>query len=192
VPVWTSQLLAAEWLRSEPMPVTARLVPLGMGFRLEVTNHLNRPLTDVRVAFQDRLHTLGPVAANAAARFTLEPQLGEPLASFVQRQASGWPEILGQRRQAFGENARWITPSSSNVIATSFLSQLPGPGPNQRLFLTPAGLDLSPLVERGDALLFAWDGGHAPIPSFRQFPAVRSQQNTLYRLAVPVGPVGAP
>jgi hypothetical protein len=191
VPVWTSQLLNSEWIQSDTMPFTASIVPQGATFQVRVTNLLTRPLTDLRLVMQDRLYLLGNLPARGAVDQVLEPQASEPLAAFVQRHASGWHAILDKRQQAFGENATWPGANSTNVTAASFLSQLPASAPNQRQFLAPAGLDLGPLVERGDAVFLAWDPGHAPVPSFKRFPTVRSQQNTLYRLAIPLGSAGA-
>jgi hypothetical protein len=58
---------------------------------------------------------------------------------------------------------------------------------NQRNFVYPAGLELSPLIERGDAVLLAWDPDHAPFGgSLNQFKTVRSHRNTMLRLSVPV------
>ena len=192
VPVWTSQLLNSEWLQSDTMPFTARLVPQGANLQVQVTNHLNRPLADVRLVLQDRVYALGTVPANGVADRTLEAQAGESLENFVRQHATGWQDAVTRRQQAFGDNtSRWLSLDSTNVIAASFLSQLPAVGQNQRLFVMPAGLDLSALVERGDAVLFAWDAGQAPIPSLKRFKTVRSQQNTMFRLAIPSGPAGA-
>lgn len=77
------------------------------------------------------------------------------------------------------------------MTAATFVGQFPGPGQNQRHFVHPAGLELSSLVERGNAVLLAWDAGHAPVPSMKRFKTVRSQQNTMYRLAIPIGAGGA-
>ena len=61
-------------------------------------------------------------------------------------------------------------------------------GPNQRGFVCPEGMDLTPVVERGDAVLLAWDPGHAPgNGSMNRFKTVRSHRDTLLRVAVPVG-----
>ena len=50
------------------------------------------------------------------------------------------------------------------------------------------GLDLTPMVDRGDAVVLAWDPGHAPgNGSMNRFKTVRNHRDTLLRLAVPVG-----
>jgi hypothetical protein len=44
------------------------------------------------------------------------------------------------------------------------------------------------VVERGDAVLLAWDAGHAPAnASMNRFKTVRNHRDTLLRLAVPIG-----
>ena len=61
------------------------------------------------------------------------------------------------------------------------------PYQQQRGFVSPFGMDLTPVVERGDAVLLAWDAGHAPANgSMNRFKTIRSHRNTLLRLAVPV------
>ena len=78
--------------------------------------------------------------------------------------------------------------NSTNLTAASFAAQLANVGPNQRGFVCPEGMDLTPVVERGDAVLLAWDPGHAPgNGSMNRFKTVRSHRDTLLRVAVPVG-----
>jgi hypothetical protein len=55
-------------------------------------------------------------------------------------------------------------------------------------YRSAAGWDLTPLVERGDAVLTAWLPDYAPMATLRQFRAVRTHQSTCYRLMLPVGP----
>jgi hypothetical protein len=55
-----------------------------------------------------------------------------------------------------------------------------------RQFIAPPGLDLSPLLARGNAVLLAWAPDYSPVKPMRQFTPRRSHQNTLWRVAVPV------
>ena len=192
VPVWTSQLLASDWVQTDTPPLSASLMPQGPNLKVRVRNELDRPLTDLRLAWRDQIFALGEVKAKSAAEFTLDREKGELLAPFVQRHAGNWQTIVQQRQHAFGsDQSRWLALDSTNVTAATFVGQLPGLGNNQRLFVHPAGLELSSLVERDNAVLLAWDAGHAPVPSMKRFKSVRSQQNTMYRLAIPLDAGGA-
>jgi hypothetical protein len=55
-----------------------------------------------------------------------------------------------------------------------------------RHFIAPPGLDLSPVVEHGNAVLLAWAADYSPVKPLRQFNPRRSQKNTLWRVAVPI------
>ena len=96
------------------------------------------------------------------------------------------------RQHAFGDNtSRWIDLDAAHLSAVSFASQImnvnAAPYQQQRGFVSPLGMDLTPVVERGDAVLLAWDAGHAPANgSMNRFKTIRSHRNTLLRLAVPV------
>jgi hypothetical protein len=71
-------------------------------------------------------------------------------------------------------------------MAASFLSHLGGSQESMRHFISPPGLDLSAVVEHGNAVLLAWAGDYSPVKTLRQFTPRRSQKNTLWRVAVPV------
>jgi hypothetical protein len=71
-------------------------------------------------------------------------------------------------------------------MAASFLAQTSGQPNVGRNFIEPPGLDLSMVVERGNAVLLAWAGDYSPVKPLYQFSPRRSHRNTLWRLAVPV------
>jgi hypothetical protein len=192
VPVWTSELLVSDWLQADTPPLTASLVPQGPNLRVRVRNELNRPLTDLRLAWQDRLYPLGDVKAQSTAEFTLDAEKSQALDEFVRQHAGNWQQNVQMRRRAFGSDQLWLDLNSANVTAATFVDQLPSPGNRQRMFVHPAGAELSSLVDRGHAVLLAWDAGQAPVPSMKRFRTIRSQQNTMYRLALPPDTGGAP
>ena len=70
-------------------------------------------------------------------------------------------------------------PNSS--MAISFISHLA-----DERFLTPPGLDLSPLLTQGNAVLLAWEPDYSPIKPINLFPTRRSHKDTLWRIAAPV------
>jgi hypothetical protein len=90
-----------------------------------------------------------------------------------------------QRTFGGGESGR-IDDLANSAMAASFLSRLSGPQDTMHKFITPPGLDLSPVAEHGNAVLLAWAGDYSPVKPLRQFTPRRSQKNTLWRVAVPV------
>ena len=139
---------------------------------------------------RDRVYTLGSLPPNQSSTFTVE-QTGMLLRDFVMQNGNQFTLAAQSRQHAFGDNtSRWLDLNSAHLTAVSFISQVAntGPYPNPRGFVCPAGLDLTPVVERGDAVLLAWDAGHAPDNgSMNRFKTARSHRDTLLRLAVPVG-----
>jgi hypothetical protein len=55
-------------------------------------------------------------------------------------------------------------------------------------FLSPPGLDLSAVVERGTAILFAWEEDYSPTKPIYQFSPRRTHRNTLWRVPVQMNP----
>jgi len=195
VPVWTSLLYISDWEETADPPLTAHLRPQGIQHALTVQNLLPRPLPHAHVAFQGRLYDLGELPARQSKTFTLSPNQGRPLYDFVNSLAgpaagNRFQQAANSRRQAFGRDQFGrldLTPE--HVIAASFIAQLGAYQGNQRIFLYPRGVELSPLLNRGDAVLLAWDGAHSPTSNpLRRFKPPRTTQNTMLRLAVPVAP----
>ena len=73
-------------------------------------------------------------------------------------------------------------PAAAACFTRGFLSRSGGNNP----FMTPPGLDLTELVDRGQAVLFAWTAGYAPVAPLNQFSPRRSTRNTLWRLSCEV------
>jgi hypothetical protein len=71
-------------------------------------------------------------------------------------------------------------------MAASFLSRFGGPQDSMSRFISPPELDLSVVVEHGNAVLLAWAPDYSPVKPLRQFTPRRSQKNTLWRVSVPV------
>ena len=122
----------------------------------------------------------------------LAPATGSLLRDFVTQQGGGFSGVIGGRRQALGDDrAGRLEASPAHVMAASFAEQLNvnlGNGNNfQGRWDLPARFDLTPLVERGDAVVLAWDAGHTFMPTpINQFSPRRTSRDTLLRLAVPV------
>jgi len=142
----------------------------------------------LRLAFQGRLHDLGDLAANATKTLTLDPTKGQDLGVFVKNVSQRFQNAASTRRQAFArDQSGRLELSPENVTAASFIGQAGNVQANQRTFLYPRGMDLSPLVARGDAVLLAWDAGHSLMTGgLRRFNPVRTSQDTMLRLAAPI------
>lgn len=191
VPVWTSQLYVADWWQMGATPLRARVVDQGARLQVTVENHLAQPLSKAHLVVGERIYELGPLTQQHTNTFTLERNQGTPLREFVQRQGNQFQAAVSQRQQAFGSeriSQAWDIPLCT--MAASFVSQLsPAPGnvgPYYGGFVAPAGMDLSALVERGDAVLLAWEAGHSLINPINQFTPRRVQRDTLLRLAIPL------
>ena len=193
VPVWTSQLLVSDWMQSGDYPFTATIAPKtaaqGAKWEITVENHLDRELKEIRLVLRHRVYDLGPLPPNKTSTFSVDQRAGLALGDFAQQNGSQFVVAAQNRQHAFGDNAsRWLELNPAHLTAVSFLSKVMAVGPNQRGFVCPAGMDLTPAVERGDAVLLAWDPGRSPgDSSMNRFKTVRGRRDTLLRMAVPVG-----
>jgi hypothetical protein len=192
VPVWTSQLYVSDWGESGNAPLVASIVTQGANRQLNLRNDLGLELKEVRLVLHDRIYEIGDVPAGRSMTVPLEQSTNAALRDFVVQNGSQFQMAVQQRQYAFGDNAqRWVELNSRTVTAICFPSQVMPVGPQQRGLVYPAGMDLWPLVERGDAVLLAWAPGHSPSTTpLNRFKTIRSQRNTMFRLAIPAGRPG--
>src|SRR5262249_10978384 len=132
---------------------------------------------------------LGELPAKQTRTIT-RPASGQTLRSFVQNYAGHFQQAVNQRRQAFGGNALQIYDIPNSTMAASFLSQIrdvhaqqPYNNPN---FITPQGMDLSPLLDRGQAVLLAWAADYSLVKPLNRFSARRGHRDTLLRVAAEI------
>ena len=133
-----------------------------------------------------RVHSLKEIPASKTLTASISPDGGLWLKDFVLQHANTFASVVQGRRQAFGRQSGRLDQPEQASIAASFGSNLEAQ-PNgtqfyQGNFIFPEGLDLSPMVARGGAVLLAWDAGNAPVEPIARFKPIRSQQNTLYRV----------
>jgi hypothetical protein len=189
VPVWTSQLFVSDWMQPGTYPFSATVEARGRNWQVTVENHLDRELKELRLVVRDRVYALGNLPPNKISTFSVD-QTGMSLGDFVMQSASQFQTAAISRQRAFGDDtSRRLEVNATSLSAISFASKMMNVGPyqNPRGIVCPAGLDLTPVVERGDAVLLAWDPGHAPANgSMNRFKTARSHRDTLLRLAVPV------
>jgi len=191
VPVWTSQLYVSDWWRRGELPLSISVTAEGGRWRIEVNNHLDTKLTNAKLIIQDQAIDLGELPPNQITKLN-RPLSRESLRGFVQQYASHFQQAVNQRQQAFGGNAPQIYDIPHSTMAASFISQIHDPQVQQQPynnnpnFLAPQGMDLSPLIERGEAVLLAWAADYALVKSMNRFSARRSRHDTLLRVAVEI------
>ena len=187
VPVWTSLLYVHDWVQSASPPFRARATRSDRRWQLEVQNLLDHALANLQVAVEGRLLDLGALRPGEIRTWTLDPASGQMLDQFVRLTAQRFQSAVNARRQTFGrENRSRLDPEPGNALAASFVSLAGAQQGLQRSFVYPSGMDLTPLVARGDLVLFAWDPERSPLTrSLLQTSTPRQSQYTLYRLAVP-------
>jgi hypothetical protein len=185
VPVWTSELFVNDWWQPATVPLAVTLQPDGAGWKVSVDNRTERKLAHLQLAIGERLIPVGDVPEFQAKTVILSRDQGLLIQNFVRDHGSNFQTAIGSRRQAFGaiENAQ-ISDLPNSSVAASFLSQLSPMQNYVNSFLSPPGLDLSPVVERGGAILFAWEDDYSPVKPIYQFSPRRSHRHTLWRVPV--------
>jgi hypothetical protein len=71
VPVWTSQLYVGDWMRQDDSPLTVSVSSIGSQYVVKVSNRLNKPITQAKLALRDRIYTLQSLPAGKSSEFTL-------------------------------------------------------------------------------------------------------------------------
>jgi hypothetical protein len=190
VPVWTSELFVSDWWQSSTQPLTATVHPLDDGYEVRLENKTDQKLTNLQLAIEDRIISLGALAAKEIRTQTVTHQDGMSLRTFVSNYGGSFQSAVMSRRQALGSTSSGqISDKPNSTVAVSFISQLGQPQPYQQMyqnFVAPPGLDLSPVVDHGGAVLMAWAEDYSPIKPIYQFSPRRSHRDTLWRLAINV------
>ncbi|MEW6303898.1 MAG: hypothetical protein AB1705_10530 [Verrucomicrobiota bacterium] len=189
VPVWTSQLFISDWWQPHDLPLRATLSNPGPNAEVTVENLLDRPLTEARLVYRERVYTFGELPSRQSKTFSLGSMSSTRIEDFVRQNGGQFAAAIQDRRRSFGGDSNFRL---SNLplcsMATSFVSELDantsGPYGYAGSFVTPEGLDLSWLVDRGDAVLLAWDAGHVFTQPLNDFSPRRSAKNTLLRVAL--------
>jgi hypothetical protein len=181
VPVWTSRLLVCDWWRPDTSPLLVAWATQGSNASLRVENRLDKPCHSLRLMQKGRLYELGNLAAGASGTFALENVSSQPLANFVEQHNSQFQQAINSRRYAFGSDS-WskISNLTNAAAAASFIHQS-----KASQFLASPGLDLSPVLDRGEAVLLAWTEDFSPITDVNQFKPRRSHRDTLWRVLIP-------
>lgn len=185
VPVWTSLLYVNDWFEPGNLPLKASFTNQQGQAQIVVENLLDRPLTDGRVAVRGFVYDFGTLQPHERKSVLLDPAAGVPLQSFVLQHGNEFQSAVSSRRNALGDASKGrLENLPLTATVASFAAQLPKPD-IQRSFVAPPGMDLTTLVERGDAVVFAWDANQAYARPINGFSPPRLKRNTLLRLAVP-------
>ena len=187
VPVWTSQLYVGDWWRQGASPLQVSVTAEGTSWSITVDNRLETKLSNVSLAIENYLLPLGDVPAKQSKTFKVARNSGNPLSNFVQTYGGQFEQVFAQRQHVFGNaESGQLQNIPQAAIAASFVSQLPGHNNynGNGGFITPPGFDLSPLVERGDAVLLAWASDYTLVKPMNRFTARHGHRDSLLRVAV--------
>ena len=190
VPVWTSQLLVSSWVESGLIPLAAEVQAIDRGWKVKVENKQEQAVGPVRIFIGDRMAELGSLAAHETKEISVLRNRAESGPNFVANHSKNFDRAAQSRRQNFGNTqAGRIDDKPNASMAVSLLSLSAYGSPrNENRMVTPPGWDLGPELRRGDAVILAWQGDHAPVESICQFKPTYEHSDTLWRLAVPVSP----
>jgi len=187
VPVWTSELLVSDWWQPSPVPLVVALQADGAGWKISIDNRTEHKLSHLQLAVGDHIIPVGDIPEYQSKSFNVSRDQGVLLRNFVRDHGANFQTAIGSRRQAFGSMERaQISDLPESSVAVSFLGQLSQLQNYGNNFLAPPGLDLSSVVERGVAVLFAWEEEYAPIKPMYQFTPRRAHRYTLWRVPVQI------
>jgi hypothetical protein len=186
VPVWTSQLFISDWWQSAPLPLSVSIVPQGESWEVTVQNLTDRAMTAAQLVINGRIIPLGGLAAGQIKTFSVTKNQGTALRDFVQQHGGVFQGAVQQRQRAFGESAGGQIGDLPNAsMAASFVRQLArGENRYNNNFVAPPGLDLTRVVERGNAVLLAWADDYSPVKPMNPFRSRRNASHTLWRVTV--------
>jgi len=185
VPVWSSLLYVNDWFQPGTAPMLASLKRQQGQLQLQAENLLGRALTDARLVYGGMVYEIGTLPAHETKSVTLDSTTAIPLVQWVQQHGNSFQRAAQSRHNALGDASEGrLDDLPLTSMVASFSSELPRQE-HQRSFVSPPGLDLTGLVDRGDAVLLAWDAHEAFAKPVNQFKPPRLQRNTLLRLAIP-------
>ena len=187
VPVWISELFVSDWWQPSEVPLTVSVSAAPGGWKVAVANQADDKLSNAQIVIEDRIFGLGDLAAGQSRTFDVARERGQLLTDFLSGYGARFRGAVQSRKQAFGSTeSAHIDDVQNASIAASFPSLLSSGSDMNSRFISPPGLDVSPFVERGGVMFFAWAAGYSPVKPINQFSPRRFQQNTLWRVAASV------
>jgi hypothetical protein len=186
VPVWTSQLFVSDWCQSANLPIGISVEPAADGWKVQLENHTEHKITNLQLVVGGYIIPLGDLEAKSVTTKAVSRKQGSSLKEFVLRYGASFQTVVQSRQHAFGpaESGR-LDDLPNCSVAASFLSEL-GSQQNYMNFLTPPGLDLTPLMDQGEAVLLGWAADYSPAKPMNRFTPRRSHRDTLWRIATQI------
>lgn len=186
VPVWVSQMFVTDWVDTGTPPLQLEVRPAPNGWDYTIRNRGEHTVGPLRLAIGDSFLDLRELAAGAASTGIL-PRNGRSLSSEVRAQAGSIQQAMQARRASFNRNPGATHQSPETILlAASFVDELNANMPQNPQFSPVEGLNLSPLLRRGYAVLVAMDSRPASGPAIPRFDAALTQRQSLWRMAVPL------
>jgi hypothetical protein len=196
VPVWTSQLFVNDWWRQGTSPLNVSVNRSFGQVTVKIENPGGKRIPQAKLVVDGQIYDLGDITKGKPS--TTLSAGGSPVANMVQVQANMFENVASQRRSQFGgAEGGHLDDIFGNTTAISFLGlAVTSGGQNQNYninngyynsrFITSAGMDLTPLMLRGDAVLLAWMPDETIVPTLNKFTPRYSKKNTVLRVVVPV------
>lgn len=191
VPVWTSELFVSDWWQPAPIPLLVTVIPQTSGWQVHLENRTSHKISGVKLVFEQRIYNvigtgLDELNPGAAKTISVARDMGQPLRSFLTGYGPQFQTAVSSRQRALGASeSGQISDVTGAAVAVSFVSQLSGANFGGT-FVAPPGLDLSPVLEHGQAVVLAWEDDYSPVQPLYQFTPKRSHRQTLWRVALPV------
>jgi hypothetical protein len=181
----------SDWWQPAALPLSFAVERQDQGWRVRVENLTDQKLKNLQLVIDDKIFGLGQLAEREARTNIVTRDQGMTLRSFVSSFGADFQSRIMSRQQALGATERGQILDKANCsVAVSFLSQLSAQQGYQQgyqnQFVSPPGLDLSSVVQHGNAVLLAWAADYSPVKPLHQFKPRRSQRDTLWRMTVPV------
>ena len=155
---------------------------------MALTNSSSLTFEEMSLAQGTRIFALGALEPGRKVELTLKSGEGRSIDELL----NGIPpaiDAVNQRRHAFGSDGSGQFPRDLNgVLLASLSERTTDPAQEQRgeTFTVPSSFDLNPLLQRGEAVLFARAPNQTLAPALNRFTPVRIQRDTVVRVAFPV------
>jgi hypothetical protein len=191
VPVWTSQMFINTWQQDGERDFEASLSRNGDDYQVMLNNRKLPSDCTARMFAGGKVYDLNFPGTGTSATESVGIDTGLDISTFVASSSQQFYSAITQRRAALGsDQARFLINPADAAMAISLGSFLQR-SPNQQNqyesgFMFPGNLDLSELLERGQALILVYCDNYAPSGPMNEFKPVRSTRNSLLRLSVPM------
>src|SRR5262249_36885279 len=147
----------------------------------DVDNRTEHKLSNLQLAVGEQIIPLGELPGSGIKTFKVSKDAAVPLRSFVRDHGANFQNVVTSRQRALGASeSGQISDLPNSSMAACFLSQLAQPQGYGAYpyFVVPPGLDLSPALAQGTAVLLAWAGDYSPVKPMYQFSPRRSHRHT--------------